>query len=78
MKTSYPYCSGCEVHKGFYETYLAVQSQVLQLVGSYKSKHPTAKISVTGHSLGAALAAHGGADLVKSGYTVSTLYTYGY
>lgn len=77
IKATYPYCSGCEVHKGFYDTYLAVQSQVLSLLKSYKSSHSSAKISITGHSLGAALAAHCAADLIHAGYSISTLYTYG-
>lgn len=53
FQTSYPLCSsGCKVHKGFYNTYLSVQEQVLTLLKKYVSANPTAKISVTGHSLG--------------------------
>jgi hypothetical protein len=31
IKTGYPYCAGCEVHKGFYESWLAVQPAVMQV-----------------------------------------------
>lgn len=79
FKTSYPYCSGCNVHEGFYKTYLSVKDQVRNLTKSYLSSHPSATITVTGHSLGAALAAHTMADFVANpiGGTITSSYTYG-
>lgn len=81
FKTSYPYCSGCNVHEGFYKTYLSVQSTVRNLTKSYLSSHPTATITVTGHSLGAALAAHTMADFkanpISSTATITSSYTFG-
>jgi len=70
-------CSNCTVHKGFYHAYLTVQSQVLQLVKTWKTSSPSATIQVTGHSLGAALTVHGALDLVLNGYTVQTVYDFG-
>jgi predicted lipase len=81
FKTSYPYCSssGCQVHEGFYKTYLSVKDQVRNLTKSYLNSHPSATITVTGHSLGAALAAHTMADFKANpiGGTVTTAYTFG-
>mmetsp|Transcript_4564 Transcript_4564/g.9255 ORF Transcript_4564/g.9255 Transcript_4564/m.9255 type:complete len:188 (+) Transcript_4564:66-629(+) len=39
FKTNYPYCDGCEVHEGFYNTYLSVQDSVKSLVSSYQSQY---------------------------------------
>lgn len=77
FKTSYPYCSGCEVHEGFWNAYKSIDSQVKSAVAKFVSSYPSAKLSVTGHSLGAAMAAHCMAELAHSGYKVTTAYTYG-
>ncbi len=77
IKTAYPYCAGCEVHEGFYRSYSTVNDQVRSLVNSYQSQYPNATLSITGHSLGAAMAAHCGAALVESGYKLTNIYTYG-
>jgi hypothetical protein len=53
IKKAYPYCSGCEVHEGFYKTYLTIADTVRNLTKSYLSAHPTASVTCTGHSLGA-------------------------
>lgn len=65
FKTDYPYCTdiGCQVHEGFYKTYLSAVDQIRNLTESYLAQYPTASISCTGHSLGAALASHCAADL---------------
>jgi hypothetical protein len=52
FQTAYPYCSGCQVHRGFYNTYLSVDSQVKNLIKNFTSQHPSASIAITGHSLG--------------------------
>jgi hypothetical protein len=80
FKTPYPYCSGCYVHQGFYKTYLSVQDQVRNLTKAYLSSHPSATVTITGHSLGAALAAHAMADFAANplgGAVVTTAYTFG-
>jgi predicted lipase len=76
-KTAYPYCSGCEVHDGFYRTFQSVSATVLNLTKSMLSSHSGAKLFVTGHSLGAAMAAHCAAEFVHQGMKVSTSYSYG-
>ena len=47
---------GAMVHYGFYTDYQDLGSQVIAAVRDYLAEHLTASISVTGHSLGAALA----------------------
>lgn len=76
-KVDYPYCSGCQVHEGFYRTYTSVRDQILSTVKSLRLAYPSSTIAVTGHSLGAALTAHCTADLVVNGYKVQTAYAYG-
>jgi len=76
-QTDFPYCSGCKVHEGFYRSFTSVKDEVKSLVNSYRSQYPNATLTVTGHSLGAAMAAHCGAELVHSGYKVTTLYAFG-
>eukprot|EP01038_Epipyxis_sp_PR26KG_P005660 gene5660-7816_t len=77
IQTDYPYCTDCKVHKGFYQSYLSASSAVLSLVKQYQASYPSATLSVTGHSLGAAMAAHCMADLVHNGFKVTTVYSYG-
>ncbi len=77
IQTDYPYCNGCKVHQGFLNSFNSVIAQVKSLVSSAVSQHPSAKLSVTGHSLGAAMAAHCTAELAHSGYNLTASYTYG-
>jgi len=64
----YPGVQGASVHAGFYAAYQEVSSSVIAAVKAIKQTHPNLPIIVTGHSLGAALAAIGGLDLVQSGF----------
>lgn len=78
LQAEYPLCDNCEVHQGFYNTYLSVSDDVIALVDAVLIDHPTAIVRITGHSLGAALAAHCAAHLTSfNKYTLGTLYTYG-
>lgn len=77
VKEDYPYCSGCEVHQGFYRAYKSVDSQVKSLVNNLLKSYPNTTIAITGHSLGAAMAAHCSAEFVHSGYNIKTTYSYG-
>jgi predicted lipase len=77
IQTAYPYCSGCQVHEGFYKSFNSVVDQVKSLVNSFLASHPSARLTVTGHSLGAAMAAHCTAELKHSGYNITTSYTFG-
>lgn len=77
FKTKYPYCDGCEVHEGFYNTYLSVHDDVKGFVSAYQQQYPTATLAITGHSLGAAMAAHCAAEFTYLGQKISTVYSYG-
>lgn len=80
IKTDYPHCAstGCRVHEGFYRSYQSVDEDVKKLVGALVAEHPNAPVAITGHSLGAALAAHAVAELSMSGVQhVQASYTYG-
>lgn len=64
MKTKYPYCSGCEVHKGFYKTTLLLTEQILNGVKPLLSQNDN--IIVSGHSYGAAVSTLMGLELINS------------
>jgi len=80
-KTSaYPECDGCEVHGGFYSAWLSVKDGVVAEVKNLLTTYPDAQIFVTGHSLGAALAALCTAELGASSTIdpkITAVYTYG-
>jgi len=78
IKTDYPNCEGCKVHKGFYNQYSRVQTQIVQAASSFIAADPKATLQVTGHSMGAALSVLCGIDLQhRLGKQVETLYNYG-
>jgi hypothetical protein len=70
-------CTDCEVHEGFYRTYMSVADQVRSAVNQFMNDHPDAPIVVTGHSLGAAIAQHAAMDMTIMGYNVESLYNFG-
>lgn len=63
-------CHECKVHKGFLESWNSVQASVQNAVQVLLNQHPTARVAVTGHSLGAALAELCAMDLL---FAVSSL-----
>ena len=75
-KSPYSACSGCELHEGFYDAYMALKSQI---VSGLKDLGVTSStpLHITGHSLGAAMATVCAFDLNKDGYTVSQGFTFG-
>ena len=79
LKTKYPLCEEiyCEVHKGFYQSYLSVDLQVKSLIEMYLNFYPNATLSITGHSLGAVLVGFCAAELTSLGYKIDNLYTFG-
>ena len=75
---NYPDCSGCEVHKGFYQVYLSMSTGVLSDVQALVSAHPGSPILVTGHSLGAAVSVHAAIDIMNKVSGVSSLELYNF
>ncbi|TNV76484.1 hypothetical protein FGO68_gene10993 [Halteria grandinella] len=67
---------GAEVHYGFYTDYQDLSSQVISAVDRYLTEHPTAIISVTGHSLGAALATFAALDIKEQIKPANSFYFY--
>lgn len=59
----FPLCDKCKVHLGFVNAYNSVKDYVHDHIDKLLKLHPTAKIAVTGHSLGAALATISALDL---------------
>lgn len=76
-RSTYPLCSGCSVHTGFYDGYRLVSSTVKTAVQNLKAKYRGAKLVVTGHSLGGSLAILCAAELKTIFGTVDLTYTFG-
>ena len=72
-------CDGCEVHRGFLESYQALQPGVEASVDQLLKSHPGASIAIVGHSMGAAMAAHAavGFGLVRGDIVDGPVYTFG-
>ena len=64
------------VHSGFLAAYGLVVSNVRNTVNNLLAKYRGAKLIITGHSLGGAIAILAGADLSMY-HTVSAIYTFG-
>lgn len=78
IPVEFPGCEGCWVHRGFYHTYLGLRDQVLDTLAVFSHDHPSAKLHITGHSLGGAMAVFAALELIHSlGLRVQTLYTFG-
>ncbi|TNV76611.1 hypothetical protein FGO68_gene5194 [Halteria grandinella] len=56
LQMQYPGHGSAAVHRGFYEAFMAVEGQVMTSLGAILAQHPSARVVITGHSLGAALA----------------------
>jgi Lipase (class 3) len=81
VKTDYKEggCDKCKVHRGFYETWKNVRSQVFNAVELLALEYPGYNVSVTGHSLGAALATLSSSDLLINmpSVTLNDVYVFG-
>ncbi len=75
-RTSYPACTGCSVHSGFLSGYNSISATVKTNVNGLLAKYRNARLMVTGHSLGGALAILAAADL-KNLHNVDQVYTFG-
>jgi predicted lipase len=74
---NYPGCSGCQVHQGFYSAYTGVAPLVRTMVSSLLSLYRGAKLVITGHSLGGAMAVLCSLDMKEIHGKVDYVYTYG-
>lgn len=69
---NHPDCAGCKVETGFFGGYQAVRTSILEALSRYSCQD----VSITGHSLGAALATIAAYDLSPN-YTIKEVYNYG-
>ncbi|RAR00724.1 lipase precursor [Stemphylium lycopersici] len=69
-------CPDCTAHSGFWQSWVDARARVLPAVMEAAAAHPAYQITVTGHSLGGAIATLAAASLRNSGYVVS-LYSFG-
>lgn len=70
----YPSCKDCKVHKGFYDSWMSLKTQILKELSDLGCDNEP--IRVTGHSLGAAMSAIAAFELADN-YTIKHVYTYG-
>ncbi|KAF8761684.1 phospholipase A1 [Rhizoctonia solani] len=74
---SWPGCTGCTVHHGFYTNYLDAKNYTNGFATAFNAASALGyKVNCVGHSLGAAVAAMCAGDLYPSG-KVTEIYTYG-
>jgi hypothetical protein len=76
QNVSYPGCKGCELHRGFYDSYLALSPGVLDALAAFGAL--TAPwVAVTGHSLGAAISEIATFELLAAAYPITAAYNFG-
>ncbi|KAN0110021.1 feruloyl esterase A [Hyaloscypha variabilis] len=73
---TYPSCTGCQVHGGYYLLWASVYENVQSLIQDQVSLYPDYGIVITGHSLGGSLAALAAAQF-SSVFDNITVYTLG-
>eukprot|EP00117_Sycon_ciliatum_P017389 scpid99869/ scgid16403/ Mono- and diacylglycerol lipase; Mono- and diacylglycerol lipase len=62
-----------EVHDGFYNGYVGMQTQIISALQHLQAQHPRAGLYVTGHSLGAALATIATMDFYSKGVSTNPI-----
>lgn len=69
-----PRCVNCTVHTGFYTSWANTREAILPLILKAREEYPEYNVTVVGHSLGGAVAAFAGLELVARGFhpTVTT------
>lgn len=78
FQTSVPYCSGCQVHQGFLGAMNEQKTYMDAALQTLRARYPTAKVVVTGHSLGGAIAQLYAAHLIVDlKLAAPILYTFG-
>ena len=76
-QVSYPKCTNCKVHNGFFSGYSGLKSIIISQLQSLVALHRGAKIYITGHSLGAAIALLASTDVKDLIADPTALVTFG-
>jgi predicted lipase len=76
-QTVYAKCSGCAVHKGFFDGYNMIKPQMVSQLQALRATYRNAPILVTGHSMGGAFAILAAADIKDLYGNVQSVYTFG-
>lgn len=63
-----PKCTNCTVHTGFYTSWLHTRQEILVHLTEAIDKYPSYTLTLVGHSLGGAVAALAGLDLLARGW----------
>jgi len=70
-------CGNCKVHNGFYTGWNTVKAAAISQIQALQALHRTAKIYITGHSLGGALAVVSSSDIKDTFGVVTEVLTFG-
>ncbi|CZR61348.1 related feruloyl esterase A [Phialocephala subalpina] len=73
---TFPACSGCQVHGGYYLLWESVYESVQSMIQSQVDQYPDYGVVITGHSLGGSLAALAAAQY-SSTFSNMTIFTMG-
>jgi len=71
-----PKCTNCTVHTGFYTSWRHTRTEILPHVLKASKKHPSYNVTLVGHSLGGAVAAFAGLEMLARGLN-PTITTFG-
>jgi len=66
IKDTWPGAPGAEIHQGFYTAYLEVEKTVESFVTQLVQQFPNLPLTITGHSLGAALSVVSAMELIQN------------
>jgi hypothetical protein len=76
-QVSYSKCGNCKVHNGFQTGWNTIKATVVSQIQALKALHRDAKIHITGHSLGGALAVVSAPDVKDTFGAIAEVLTFG-